>query len=86
MSDLTWAGNVFTGGYFKSSKLSIKEYLMFVLKNRLSLRINCVSFSNSKAPLKKSSLDAKNGWNLILLDVLNDLVFSLSYIKLEFFS
>ena len=77
MSDLTWAGKVSLGGYIKSSKLSAKEYFKLVLKNKLSLKINSLSFSKRIAPLKNSSLDARNGLNLRPVEVLKLLVFFL---------
>ena len=69
-----------TGGNLKSSKLFAMLYLRFVLKNKFSLRTNSESFSNKKAPLKNSSLEAKNGLNLAVVFVLNTLAVSLSYI------
>ena len=77
-SDLTCAGKVFSGGKTKSSKLLAKEYFKFILKNKLSLRINSVSFSTSTAPLKNSSLDAINGLKRILVEGLILLVVFLS--------
>ena len=77
-SDLTWAGKVSSGGKIRSSKLSAREYFKFVLKNKLSLIINSVSFSTSKAPLKNSSLDAKKGLNRIFVFVTILLVCGLS--------
>ena len=57
-----------------------------VLKNKLSLIINSVSFSMTKAPLKNSSLDAKNGLNVALVNVFAPFLESLSYINFEFLS
>ena len=80
-SDLTWAGYVSIGGNLKSSKLFANYIFKFVLKNKFSLKINSVSFSNKTAPLKNSSLDAINGLNLIPVYVLNLLEVCLSYIN-----
>ena len=55
----------------KSSKLSTREYFRFVEKNRLSLIIISLSFSKSREPLKKASLEARNGLNVSLVFVKN---------------
>ena len=59
------------------------EYFRLVLKNKLSVIIASLSFSINKAPLKNSSLDARNGLNLSLVDEINDEVFFLSYTNFE---
>ena len=56
-----------TGGYIRSSKLSASEYFKFDVKKKLSLIIYSLLFSNKIAPLKNSSLDAKNGLNVNLV-------------------
>ena len=54
------------------------------MKNKFSFKINSELFSNKKAPLKNSSLEARNGLNLRPVLVLNDLEVSLWYIILAF--
>ena len=80
MSERTCAGKVSTGGNRRSSKLFAILYLRFTLKNKFSFRIISELFSIKKAPLKNSSLEARKGWNLRPVFVLNALFVSLSYI------
>ena len=76
---------MFTGGIVRSSKLSANEYLIFDEKKKLSCIKYSLLFSNNKAPLKKSSLDAKNGLKTKPLDEENFLDAFLSYNILELF-